>query len=325
MKLLKLLLFPFITSAFTNLHKNNIHKTIIKNNPQDIPEMTETLIKMSRPDTLPRTTLITFAGVCAANNDWTSIINKEYLVTTSLATAICANSMIINDAFDAKYGTDTNKDKNMILAGKISEKNTITFLSLSYSIIIASTILLLDSIEIKTMIMSSLLLTTIYTPLLKPKPWLKNISVALVIACTPLVGAIATSGNLQSAIENPESRLIMLSIAIFTGIMHQEIIMDIGDFENDKNSNITTVPIKYGKDKAILFSSLFVYLMGMTACNTNNTTALTVALIPTISMFFEIAAIKKNLYSDKEFETIKNALFRGKITSSILALSFCIH
>tara|TARA_X000001036_G_scaffold319796_1_gene298294 strand:- start:9124 stop:10092 length:969 start_codon:yes stop_codon:yes gene_type:complete len=322
---MKLLLFPLITSAFTNIHNKIKHTHTLKSNLQDIPEMTETLLKMSRPDTLPRTTLVAFSGVCAANNDWSSVLNKEFIVSASLATAICANSMIINDAFDAKYGTDTDTNKNMITAGKISEKNTITFLSLSYSTIIASTILFVDSTEIKNMILSSIIITILYTPFLKPKPWIKNISVASVIACTPAVGAIATSGSLQSAINNPDSRLIWLIPTIFTGIMYQEIIMDIADIDNDKNSNITTLPIKYGKDKALFISTLFVYIMGMLACNTNDTTALTVALIPTIAMFFDIAAIKKNLYTDKETKTIKDALFRGKITSSILTLSFCLH
>ena len=101
--------------------------------------------------------------------------------------------MIINDYFDAEKHTD-KEEKNLIVAGVIDKKEVLNFLFFSYLLEILG-ILSLDSLDLSLIISTSLLITVLYTPLFKPVAWLKNISVAIVVASTPLVGALSAGGD----------------------------------------------------------------------------------------------------------------------------------
>ena len=56
---------------------------------------------------------------------------------------------------------------------------------------------------------------------------------------------------------------------IFFMFFSKEILMDVEDYENDKNAGIVTVPVKYGKKKAILTSlSVFTTMIVISHDNT---------------------------------------------------------
>ena len=72
----------------------------------------------------------------------------------------------------------------------IDKKEVLNFLFFSYLLEILG-ILSLDSLDLSLIISTSLLITILYTPFFKPATWLKNISVAFVVASTPFVGALS--------------------------------------------------------------------------------------------------------------------------------------
>jgi len=289
------------------------------------PEIPQTLFKMSRPNNLPQTALATFVGAAAAHsNPINEIFDPQLFTTSALAMGISANSMIVNDLFDAKLGNDPYDHKNLIVNGDISPDIVKKYLSASYALIFLTSFSL-KSPELTAVVLFSAFITIIYTPILKNIVFVKNLSVGAIVALTPVVGAIATSDNFNDAFNNPDSRLMHLFLATFAGSVHQELIMDISDSKFDAFQNITTVPVKFGKEKTILLNALMLYIMSFSACNSDNGAAVYTALAPSILMFYDTSILKKSIGTKDEPDKTNIALDRIKYASSVIFLSFAIH
>lgn len=310
--------FSFFALLFTT-------KALTTPPTKSFPEITQTLFKMSRPNNLPQATLATLVGAAAAHaTPINEIFDPQLFTAAALATGICANSMVVNDFFDAKLGNDPYDRKNLIVNGDISPDIVKKYLSASYALIFLTSFSL-KSPELTVLVLFSAFITIIYTPILKNIVFVKNLSVGTIVALTPVLGAIVTSDNFNDAFNNPDSRVMNLFLATFAGSVHQELIMDMVDVIPDKQSNITTVPVKFGKEKTTLFNALMLYIMSFSACNSENGVAVYTALAPSILMFYDTSILKKSIGSKDESDKTIIALERIKYASSVIFLSFAIH
>ena len=265
------------------------------------------LFKMSRPVTIPQAALLVFSGARVAHVPYYEFVHHDFLISTGLCILTCSNSMIINDFFDAEKHTD-KEEKNLIVAGVIDKKEVLNFLFFSYLLEIFG-ILSLDSLDLSLIISTSLLITVLYTPLFKPVAWLKNISVAIVVASTPLVGALSAGGD--SNYDN----VFKMCVAIFFSIMHKEIIMDILDLDDDLNSGIVTIPGKYGIDFALNVSislSFLTFLIAQDSLLQN---------IGALSMFLGVLRCKTG-QRENDDEKFEDVLRSFKYTSAFLIWAF---
>ena len=313
MKLIALFSVFFVGSALTTPPSKSL------------PEISSTLFKMSRPSNLPQAGIATLVGAAAAHTfNINDIITPDFIISTTIAAGICANSMIVNDYFDAKLGNDAYDYRNLIVSGDISSDVVKKYLSFSYATIFLSSFTL-KTPELTAIALFASFITIIYTPILKNILFVKNLSVGTIVALTPVLGAIATSDNFYDAFNNPDSRLTNLFLATFAGSVHQELIMDISDTVSDKQNNITTVPVKFGKEKTTLFNALMLYIMSFSACNSENPTAVYSALVPSILMFYDTSILKKCIGTEDESDKSIIALDHIKYASTIIFLSFIIH
>lgn len=114
------------------------------------------------------------------------------------------------------------------------------------------------------MVIGGAITTYLYTKHLKPKTWIKNISCAALVAMSPITsglaawnvlrdGTAAAAANMSLSVPYAlifNSPLSYLVLALFSGIMCREILMDITDCEGDARAGIQTLPVKYGKEMA---------------------------------------------------------------------------
>jgi len=243
------------------------------------------LMKMTRPGNFVGVVCFYLLGIyCSLSS--LNLANTKNLIHTvfrpsMLATLlslmlICSTSMIVNDYYDGKSGLDSYKISNPLsdasrptqghhtnqntkqaykplASGEVSYPVTKRFLTYLYaSLMISATIL--PGITARLSVILASMLTYWYTQHLKPKTWLKNLTCAALIALAPFTSASAALHLLTNASLSGAQGLSMtwhqmgtLTLALFSGVMGREIMMDIVDCEADKAASVVTVPVKYGR------------------------------------------------------------------------------
>ncbi len=153
------------------------------------------LFKMSRPIVIPQSAMLTVSGAIVAVDEIK--FTPELATTAALVATTCATSMILNDLVDAHRGTDANRQSNQVVAGNIYKHEVVIFLTYVYiaEICVINT---LESTVLEMALYLGLFATIIYTNVLKPITWIKNISVAGIIASSPIVGALSVTEVLIS-------------------------------------------------------------------------------------------------------------------------------
>ena len=283
-------------------------------------------IDICRPQNIAPSIILTMGGESASLGGGfpTDFFTHNSLLTTSITVGICSTSMILNDYFDAKLGTDIPgiNNNNPIVSGKLSPYEVKQFLSILYPFIVFA-ISTIDINSLRILFLSGLITTYIYTESLKPYTWIKNISVASITTLAPIVGGISIYGNAYDAFTFPESHLMGLSIATFMGILHREILMDITDHETDKNNDIITIPVKYGNEYAVLISSIALIISGFSCIIYSKTIWLgEIAIFIMLKNLYETWYVINNGYiGEKE---CKKAIDESIFTFPLIVLSFCI-
>jgi len=269
----------------------------------------KSLFEMSRPVTIPQTALLVFSGANVAHVPIAELFQHDFLISTGVSLLTCANSMIINDYFDAEKKND-GKEKNLIVAGVIDKNIVLNFLFVSYIIEICG--ILCIKLQILSFIISwTLLITICYTPIFKPVTWLKNISVAFVVALTPFVGALSSLGDSNVSYHDYDT-VLKMCLAIFFTIMHKEIVMDVCDLEDDLNSGVVTIPGKYGTNFALNTSICLTFLTFLIVHDNILET------VGALSILVFAIRCKKDLNDEK----LKDLLTSFKYTSTFLICAF---
>lgn len=115
---------------------------------------------------------------------------------------------------------------------------------------------------LRRIVYMAVLAVSLYTPVFKPIPFLKNGVVSLVTAASVVLGglaalAVSTCSSIPSSL--PPSLLASASV-VFCHMYHREILMDIDDTERDKAGHILTLPRLFGKSLALSLGGALVAL-----------------------------------------------------------------
>lgn len=200
---------------------------------------------MCRVDNLPASFVFVAGGAAAATHQARLALSPPVLVAALCTMLITATSMVSNDYFDYRTGTDVVDEGNVLARHDLSLAQAKRFVSRCYSALLLL-ICLAPLASVRLLLTAGAISTFLYTKYLKPVTWIKNASVAFICALAPAVGGISACGSLQAALFSPGSRCGGLTLAMFCGIMHREILMDVVDAPADAASGVVTAPVKHG-------------------------------------------------------------------------------
>lgn len=237
---LKILLFifsilPIYAFKATNMFTMKLTKNInIK--PAHLNKL-NSYIKITRPEGLPYEFSMPLFGSYLATKSLSVLINPYVILIGIISSLIASNSMVINDYYDYKSGTDNAKTLKVLNNNELTIEEVLYY-SMYLAIVSYYLTSFINNYVVRNIISNTILLTYLYTPIFKKIPLIKNAVVALIISQAPLTGALIVNGNMQN--------IIPVTLYLFNLIMWQEIILDILDTEGDKKNNIKTLPVLYG-------------------------------------------------------------------------------
>jgi 4-hydroxybenzoate polyprenyltransferase len=232
--------------------------------------------------------------------------------------------MIINDIYDITIDKINNSDRPLI-TGAISIKEAILF-----SLFILSTSEYLSikylPIYLQKIINASIIYITIYTPILKKIPFVKNLSCALLVSSAPFFTGLTMTDQFYNLnkMNNNMDFLLLLCNNIFFGSLTNEILLDIRDYKGDKQNNLKTIPTLLGIPTALEFTNVIIYsnllfnhIMLTRLMNIKLSIIYNLIMIPQLKYLFDI---KKNGYS---IESIKKTVNYSNNTLFLLLFYFC--
>ena len=161
---------------------------------------------------------------------------------------------VLNDYFD--YETDKiNRPDRSIVIGEITKQQALYFSIISFIIGIYFALRLSYDSQIISLIIS-LPLLFLYNAKIKNYPLIGNIIVSLIIGLTFIYAGVV--------FENVKP-LIVPSLLAFGLTLIREVVKDIADLEGDEAIGSRTLPIVFGKQKAIYFCAILSALLGIAA------------------------------------------------------------
>ncbi len=157
---------------------------------------------------------------------------------------ICAGGMVVNDFFDRETDRVNNPEKWKRVR-KYSEKTLLAFaFSLFFTGLLFAFLLGLKPFALA---LFNVFLLVLYPSKLKKMVFLKNATVAYLVASIFLYGALISENLLP----------VLFSLLAFLSNLGREIIKDVVDMEGDKKAGITTLPMIIGETNAKLLFTAF--------------------------------------------------------------------
>tara|TARA_B110001450_G_scaffold115482_1_gene109201 strand:- start:1527 stop:2450 length:924 start_codon:yes stop_codon:yes gene_type:complete len=252
MKLKIAILFLLIMPTYSFRPTNNILLMKMSKNTKPIHiKKINSYIKITRPEGLPYEFALPLFGSYLATKSIETLLNPYAILMGVISAIIASNSMVINDYYDYKLGTD--KDKSLkVLNKKDLTTEEVLYFSTYLGLLSYYLSSLIDNNFIRHIISNTIIVTYLYTPIFKNIPLLKNIIVSLIITQSPLTGALIVNGDIKS--------VIPAMTYLFNFMMWQELMLDIIDLDGDKKNNIKTIPVLYGYKKANIIGLGFLIL-----------------------------------------------------------------
>lgn len=204
-----------------------------------VQQKMSSVFKLIRYENIAPTMLLCFTGGFIQSKNIKTLIKSKDFTTSSLITlCVMANSMIINDLFDMPVDK-INNPARLLITGEIKPKEAIAMVAL---ITMAAEILTrqLPDSTLRAYARSAMMIITLYTPIFKKIPFVKN-----VICCSLVAFSILFCGS--SVATNNPLPLWIATQHVFAGSLHNELLLDIRDIEGDKSANIKTIPVLFGK------------------------------------------------------------------------------
>jgi len=239
------------------------------------------LWSMCRPNNFVFVVLLHLLGMLQVSNASNllsmhalSLENLSMSMWPTLAALIlsASTSMVINDIHDAESGVDSlgvsaggkTMSTKPLLTGIVSMLQAKRFLGALYALL---SLIVFSSVKGtlgKMFFIANAIITGLYTPVIKPMTWYKNIVCATLVAGAPVCsGTIALT--LQGRSYANLIKVIPLTLAMYLQVFAREMVMDLKDYEGDRNSHISTVPVRYGRKYAGNTSMVSIGLMGVIA------------------------------------------------------------
>lgn len=216
------------------------------------------LVKMTRPNTMPMGAGLVGVGAYGARARALPGARTQLLLAVLLTVIVTSSSMVINDYHDFVRGVDTEETKpgRPLVTREILPSEVKRALKWAYAAHLAL-LCLVDRAATRLWVLSSTLLTYLYSQHLKPVAGLKNFVCGATVAMAIGLGAMAASGGAAGlgAVWRP--------MAVAGGVIsHREIVMDIKDADGDGATGVRTLPVAFGRDAALALSFVPLSLAG---------------------------------------------------------------
>mmetsp|Transcript_58990 Transcript_58990/g.128081 ORF Transcript_58990/g.128081 Transcript_58990/m.128081 type:complete len:358 (-) Transcript_58990:114-1187(-) len=239
------------------------------------------ILKMLRLNALPMGAGLVALGAYGARSIAVPGATPQLLLAAALTVIVTGTSMVINDYHDFKRGVDTHATKpgRPLVKGDISLAEVKAFLIWVYSLHLGL-LCLLSSKATRLWVLSSTMITYLYSQYLKPVPALKNIICALTVSMALGLGAMSVSAGLSglASVWRP-------MVVVGGAICHREILMDILDAEGDAITGVKTLPVVLGVARALALSFVPLGLAGTVAASSGAALAfLPLALLGMMSL-----------------------------------------
>jgi geranylgeranylglycerol-phosphate geranylgeranyltransferase len=276
--------------------------------PEPVSKITS-LVKLIRPKSILPTIFLCGAGGFIMNPNLSNLIHSKTFITSTVSTIlILSSSMVINDVCDVEIDRINNPGRP-IASGRVKiYEALLLYLSL---IVSAETLSLCFLPAMQQYIINFVIfLTTIYTPLLKRVPILKNLSCAWIVSLTLFFSGLSSSQT-QFAFENNGFGILSIAMSlVFYGSLSNEILLDIRDYEGDKANKIYTLPVIFGKKFSLVCASIITNLNIISnSLSLMYVTDITFGLLLAIicsPISFNLFKLKNNEHYENEIFTVVN-------------------
>jgi len=212
------------------------------------------LLKMARPNSAPMGGALIGLGAFGARGLATfpldATTKARLALSTLLTVLVTSSSMIVNDYYDFKNGVDTPETKpwRPLVTGEIKPETVKQALGVM-DFANKAMMCMLGNAPMGLWVLASSTLTDVYTEHLKPITGVKNATCATIVAMALGLGAMAMTGTPRALAS------VWRPMAVLAGtICHREMVMDIKDAEGDAKTGVQTVPVVFGKNRALSIS-----------------------------------------------------------------------
>jgi len=222
-------------------------------------------MKLIRSQNILPTILLMNTGAWIAKPSLQIYKSTSFFISSLITISIMSNSMILNDLFDMSVDK-INNPKRPLVTGEISKQEAIIS---SLFLFLSSEILNMRYIprDLQYITHYANVIITLYTPLLKRLLLIKNITCAGLVSFSVWFSGLVINKNTKNT-----GLLSIASSFLFLGSLYNEILLDIRDYEGDKQNSIITIPVLYGKANAwkvafcilsmnLLSNSVIIYKM----------------------------------------------------------------
>ena len=264
----------------------------LKNNNISINKF-KSYIKLTRPNAILYEFGLPVTGSYLISNNINIFFNPTVILLGFISVLIGSNSMVINDYYDFKNGVDSTKKNKVLNIGYLTSEQVLHF-SYLLNILTFYLISFIDNNLIRNILSTNIILTYLYTPILKPIPFVKNFIVSFIISQSLIVGALIIDYNLI--------KILPHIFYLFNYILWQEIILDATDIHGDKLSNIYTIPVLLGIKKSYIIALIFLLFGTFIPFGFN----FLFILLQTPTLFITIYSIIKNVIISNKFIKFSN-------------------
>tara|TARA_B100001540_G_scaffold152147_1_gene134779 strand:+ start:1158 stop:2012 length:855 start_codon:yes stop_codon:yes gene_type:complete len=265
----------------------------LKNNNNISINKFKSYIKLTRPNAILYEFGLPVTGSYLISNNINIFYNPTVILLGFISVLIGSNSMVINDYYDYKNGVDSEKKNKILNLGYLSSEQVLHF-SYLLNILTFYLISFINNNLIRNILSTNIILTYLYTPILKPIPFVKNFIVSFIISQSLIVGALIIDYNLI--------KILPHIFYLFNFILWQEIILDATDISGDKLSNIYTIPVLLGIKKSYIIALIFLLFGTLIPFGFN----FLFILLQTPTLFITIYAIIKNVIISNKFIKFSN-------------------
>ena len=288
-----------------------------------IKTKTNSFLKLIRYKNLFPTLLLSLSGGWLMKPSIMELLQTTtFLAATSNTLLIMSSSMIINDLFDIKIDKINHPERPLVTEEiSVVEAVLTTFLLLGTSQYI-NIHYLSESLQIISNLATIQII--LYTPILKRILFIKNISCASLVSFSVFYTGLASSTNQYTPLNKNFGIFSLVLTLIFMGSFYNELLLDMRDYEGDKQNKIATIPVLFGKKGAwFLSNAVLIFNIGsnfLTLSYLFNGYVASLFLLISSPMFLRSLKIQREKYSQ---ESINNAVNKTTKQLFLMVLYFC--
>ncbi len=201
-------------------------------------------VEMLRLQNVAPSMLLVLMGAWTATRDVRLVLDKIVGVMAVVSALVAVGSCVLNDWFDVHVDRHNHPERTLA-AGKVQPHYALGLGVGCLALALLVGMWAAPSGSLLALIVRlAVVAVTLYTPVFKPVPFLKNGVVAAVTAASVTLGGLASGAALGATLAP--------ALVVFCQIYHREILMDITDTEGDAQFGIWTLPRLLGKRLAML-------------------------------------------------------------------------